>query len=149
VARRRDTPLPGLAGPGPPLGCSETEWQRWIVVEARARGWAAWHFQPARVGGGRNGGPVRWMTPGNRPGFPDLVLLRPPRLVFLECKRQKGWEWKRGQRETLLALQACSGVEAWMVQPRDWPDVIDLLDATEPLALDALTSGVGEGEEPP
>lgn len=75
----------------PPL--READLQDAIVEAAMMLGWKVMHTRPARTGKG-------WRTPlqGHR-GFPDLVLLRPPRLIFAELKslsgkltpEQEGW----------------------------------------------------------
>jgi hypothetical protein len=59
------------------------------------------------------------------PGFPDLVLVRPPRLLFVELKvgRRKV---TNEQELWLLALGACSA-ETYVWRPDDWPTIEEVL----------------------
>ena len=75
-------------------------------------------------------------------GFPDLVLVRPPRVVVAELKRQGGKltegrlrhdprgypRWIDGQEEWLRALAQCPGVETYVWYPADLRDVATVLD---------------------
>jgi hypothetical protein len=62
---------------------------------------------------------------GSDPGFPDLVLLRPPRLVVAELKTEDGrvsrdqWAW--------LDDFAAAGAEAYVWRPGDRADVERIL----------------------
>ena len=70
-------------------------------------------------------------------GFPDLVLIRPPRVIFAEMKSEKG-RVTEPQREWLADLAACSGVESYNWRPSHWFD-IELILARDPEQL-SLTS---------
>ena len=61
-----------------------------------------------------------------RAGFPDLVLIRPPRVLFLELKRQTG-RLSPIQREVIDQLDACPGVEVQVARPSDWEQVCSWL----------------------
>ena len=50
---------------------TEDRWQALVVLEARARGWRVYHTHDSRR---------------SAAGFPDLVLVRPPRVVFAEAE---------------------------------------------------------------
>jgi hypothetical protein len=60
-------------------------------------------------------------------GFPDLVLVRPPRLIFAELKRNTGtvtpeqWNW-------ILTLKEVPGVEVCIWRPENWKDVDGCLE---------------------
>jgi len=54
---------------------SEKELQRLVIDAADLGGWMIFHDNDSRT---------------NRPGFPDLVLLRPPELLFVELKSARG-----------------------------------------------------------
>lgn len=87
-----------------------------IVELARAFGWLVHHDRPAQ---NRRG---RWSTPiQGDPGFPDLVLVRPPRVVFCELKSLRG-ELTPAQSWWLETLAQCSRVETFLWTPRDWLD---------------------------
>ena len=54
-------------------------------------------------------------------GFPDLVLVRPPRCLFVELKSAKG-RVRPEQEAWLCALSDCEGVESALWRPSDWLD---------------------------
>ena len=56
-----------------------------VVDVARLSGWRVAHFRAARTAQG-------WRTPvtADGDGWPDLVLVRPPRLIFAELKSETG-----------------------------------------------------------
>lgn len=55
---------------------------------------------------------------GSDPGWPDLVLCKPPRLIFLELKTERG-KLTEAQRGWLLRLKACNQ-ECYLLRPTDW-----------------------------
>ena len=59
-------------------------------------------------------------------GFPDLVLVRPPLVLFIECKTDKG-KLRPEQREWLEALYRCDTVQARVWRPRDWNEIAETL----------------------
>ena len=63
---------------------SERDFQRTVIELAKVRGWLVYHALPARTKKG-----WRTLTQGDV-GFPDLVMVRPPRLIFAELKSEKG-----------------------------------------------------------
>ncbi len=102
---------------------NEAEFQRQVVKAARDHGWFVCHVGRAQVRPGRT------ITPATR-GFPDLVLVKPPRVVFLELKGPDG-KPRPEQLDWIGALQRCTEVEAWFASPADTDDVLAIL--TEPL----------------
>jgi hypothetical protein len=62
-------------------------------------------------------------------GFPDVCLVRPPRCVFAELKRDAAAlrETAPEQQAWLDALGRCTGVEARLWTPDDWPEIQELL----------------------
>ena len=62
---------------------------------------------------------------GSEPGFPDLVLVRPPRLIFAELKATGG-RVSRPQRGWLTDLEA-TGVEVYLWWPSDRPTIERIL----------------------
>lgn len=54
---------------------------------------------------------------GSEPGFPDLCLCRPPRLLMVELKTSRG-RVRPEQEEWLADLNAC-GIEAAIWRPDD------------------------------
>ena len=93
---------------------TERELQDAIIDTAKLLGWRVMHTRPARMLDGR------WRTPiEGHAGFPDLVLLRPPRLVFAELKAKKG-RVDFEQATWLNGLDAVPGVEQYLWRPADW-----------------------------
>jgi hypothetical protein len=92
---------------------TERELQDAIIQMAQLLGWRVMHQRPGRTLDG-------WRTSiqGN-PGFPDLTLLRPPRLVFAELKSVKG-RVDFDQATWLNGLDVVQGVEQYVWRPIDW-----------------------------
>lgn len=59
-------------------------------------------------------------------GFPDLVLVRPPRVIFAELKKE-GEYLKPAQKPWRDALLACPGVEYYLWRPSDLPSIEEVL----------------------
>jgi IS4 transposase len=59
-------------------------------------------------------------------GFPDLVMVRKGRLLFIECKKVGGVV-SPAQRAWLDALGTVPGVEVMVATPEDWPALESLL----------------------
>ena len=96
-----------------------------MVELARLLGWRVYHSRPAMYRSGR------WATPliGDS-GLPDLILCKPPRLIFAELKREKG-KVSTAQQGWLDALSRCAGVEVYVWRPRDWQAIVDTLRSRE------------------
>lgn len=99
----------------------EENYQQTIIDLANVYGWTVAHFRTARTING-------WVTPvaADGKGFPDMVLVRPPRLIFAEIKSDKG-KLSREQQSWLDLLKGCPGVECYMWKPDDYPEVIRTL----------------------
>lgn len=65
---------------------TEREFTAQVIELAHMYGWLVAHFRPARMADGS------WRTPlqGDGKGFPDLVLVKPGRLIFAELKTDDG-----------------------------------------------------------
>lgn len=86
---------------------TEAEWQQTVVDTASAFGWWSYHNRDSR---------------GSNEGWPDLVLVRPPRFVLVELKTNKGRVRPR-QAIILDMLRACClDVRLW--RPKDWDDEV-------------------------
>jgi hypothetical protein len=68
---------------------------------ARRLGWMAYHARRST------------------PGFPDLLLIRPPRLIVAELKTEKG-RLSAFQEAWLDKFRAIDGVETYIWKPTDW-----------------------------
>lgn len=91
-------------------GLTERAWQAQVEAIARTAGWLVYHTHDSRR---------------SVPGFPDLVLVCGPRLIFAELKTQKG-RITPDQQRWLDALTAAS-VEVYVWRPADNDDVVATL----------------------
>lgn len=89
----------------------EKEFQGQVVDLALLRSWRVWHDNDSRR---------------NAAGLPDLLLLRPPRLLFVELKAEKG-RLSAEQRAWQDELGRCPGVETYVWRPGDWPEIEEVL----------------------
>lgn len=94
----------------PRKGPTEAQWQSEVLRLARRFGWRTYHTR---------------VSFGSAKGFPDLVLIKPPRLVFAELKSDGG-AIKPEQQEWITDLEV-SGVEAYLWRPRDIERVVAIL----------------------
>ena len=104
----------------------ERELQSQVVQLARLLGWRVYHSRPAQYADGR------WTTPiTGDTGLPDLILCKPPRLIFAELKSEQG-RLSDAQRQWLHALDHCPNVEVYVWRPSDWELIVSILsDGTE------------------
>jgi hypothetical protein len=77
----------------------------------RLKGWADYHT---------------WHSIHSPAGFPDLVLVRPPRVVFVELKVGRR-QPTPAQQHWLNLLKQCPGVEVYVWYPEDWDAIEELL----------------------
>ena len=99
---------------------SEKAFMTTIQQAAELYGWWQYHTYDSR---------------SSNAGFPDLVLIKPPRVIFLEVKSERG-RLSRAQADVLAMLQECGplscryerdGVSAAMVRPSDWEQIVEWL----------------------
>jgi hypothetical protein len=97
----------------------ESSFQSAVVEVARLVGWRVAHFRAARTAKG-------WRTPitADGAGWPDLVLVRPPRLIFAELKSATGEATDR-QLEWLDVLRLLPQVEVYQWRPADWDGLVE------------------------
>jgi VRR-NUC domain len=103
----------------------ERSFQSVVVEVARLAGWRVAHFRPARTDKG-------WRTPvtADGAGWPDLVLVRPPRIAFVELKSEAG-QLRPNQTEWLDVLRLLPQVEVFLWRPSDWDVVVETLTGTK------------------
>ena len=89
---------------------SERDFQRQVLALAKLRGWLAFHTYDSRR---------------STAGVPDLLLVRPPRVVFAELKTERGMV-SPAQRAWLDALGRCS-VESYCWRPSCWGELDAIL----------------------
>jgi hypothetical protein len=99
----------------------EKEFQSQVIQFAQLHGWRTAHFRPALTRSGK------WMTAvqGDGAGFPDLVLVRKGKIMFVELK-QDHEKPNKNQRAWLEALAEC-GVDVEVWRPRDWCEIEEVL----------------------
>jgi hypothetical protein len=81
-----------------------------VVRYANMMGWHSYHPFDSRR---------------SAPGFPDLVLIRRPRVVWAELKSQRG-KLTPDQLTVFCELRACNQ-EIYVWRPDDWPKVERIL----------------------
>lgn len=81
----------------------EKELHALTVALAKALGWRVW---------------FTLRSTGSPHGWPDLVLCRPPALLVVELKRERGTVTPR-QSEALSMLSMC-GLTVYVWRPSDW-----------------------------
>lgn len=91
---------------------SEADFQRQVVDLARIFRWKTNHIRRS-IGKGK-----RWTTSTSMVGWPDLALVRPPRLIFAELKSADG-KLTAEQEQVLGLLRGCDGVEVYVWRPDD------------------------------
>ena len=67
-----------------------------------------------------------WLSIHSPRGWPDVSLCRPPRLVFLELKTEKG-KVSEHQQKWLDLLGRCPGVETYLLRPDDVEKIAEVL----------------------
>lgn len=90
------------------LELTERQWQNQVVELAHVLGYRTYHT---------------WNAQHSGAGFPDLVLVRAPRVIFVELKRQRARGASMAQQVWLDELGQCDGVEVYLWRPDDWPEV--------------------------
>lgn len=89
----------------------ERELQANVYEAAGVFGWLIYHTYDSRR---------------SSAGFPDLVLVRAPRVIFAELKAENGVITLE-QRNWLGQLGACTGIESYLWRPSDWDDILEKL----------------------
>lgn len=90
---------------------SERDLQRQVVDLAELRGFMTYHTFDSRR---------------SAAGFPDLVLVRAPRVVFAELKSERG-AMRDDQFRWLEALGNCNTVESHLWRPTDLAEIEEVL----------------------
>ena len=80
---------------------------RKVIWMANVWGWISYHTHDSRH---------------SAAGFPDLVLVKPPRVLFVELKSESG-RVSADQMLWLAALAKCPGVETMVWRPSDFDDI--------------------------
>jgi hypothetical protein len=89
---------------------TERDFSSWVLDLAHLRGWATYHT---------------WLSMHSARGWPDLALVRPPRLAFAELKTEKGKPTKA--QAYWLELLGQAGAEAYLWRPSDRDRIEEIL----------------------
>jgi hypothetical protein len=100
------------AVPTPAIQITERELDRQVMDLAKVFGWSLSYHT--------------WVSVKSAPGFPDRVFVRPPRILFVEEKAEKG-KVSPAQEKWAEALKACPGVEYVLLRPSGLEEFADLL----------------------
>ena len=60
---------------------------------------------------------------GSPAGEPDLRMVRPPRVLFAELKRERNATVSPDQKRAAELLKACPCVEYYLWRPSDWDEI--------------------------
>lgn len=97
---------------------SEANFQLKVIQLARIGGWMVHAERPARTAKG-------WRTPiQGDPGFPDLVLVRKGKVLFVELKSDNGLT-SEAQQNWWRAFLGNGMYQLW--RPKDWDEIIKIL----------------------
>ena len=94
---------------------SEKQFQAQILQLANLTGWLTYHVYDSRL---------------SAAGFPDLVLCRPPLVLFAELKSEAG-RLRPEQEAWLEALRGCGSVGARLWRPCSTPWIASARNACE------------------
>jgi hypothetical protein len=94
---------------------SEAHFQQRVINLLQDNGWLVCEFRKARI---KKGGVDVYRTPfgADGVGFPDLVAVKPPRVLFIEDKSDVG-KAPPDQVRWLLVLGKCPAVEVFVLTP--------------------------------
>jgi hypothetical protein len=90
---------------------TEKAFQAMVVAGLRQRGWLVWHVVDSRL---------------MRAGLPDIVAIKPGRVLLWELKTEEG-RVRPEQQGVIDALPPGSTVDARIVRPSQWAEVEEVL----------------------
>lgn len=102
---------------------TEKQLQNAVLEMAKRLGWRTAHFGNT-VKIVKRGAGYKTIPDKAAAGFPDLVMVRPPRIIFVELKDHSG-QLSDLQTEWIQDLMRCAKegveeVEAYIWRPNDW-----------------------------
>jgi hypothetical protein len=100
---------------------TEAQFMAGVLEYAGLRGWRWWRDQATNTPRRCSGCGMIRRTPRNAAGWPDLVLIRRPRIIFAELKAEDGVV-SEDQRAWLDELAAC-GQHVYVWYPSSWPEI--------------------------
>jgi hypothetical protein len=105
---------------------NEADWQATVMAILQAHGWTAFHINASivRVTSGGQRTYATAVTSQGR-GFPDVVAIRAGRMVFIECKSERGIV-NAEQHLWHQRLSAVAGVEVYVLRPSDGQQLMEI-----------------------
>lgn len=99
----------------------EEEFMKQVMELAKKTGWRRCHFRPAMAASGR------WLTAGQGDwkGFPDLIMVRGKKLIFVELKTNEG-ELSDKQIDWMADL-FLAGADCRLWSPMCWEEITETL----------------------
>lgn len=97
----------------------ERDFQTAVVELAHFGSWLVHHTRTVHIAGGG------WTSPGIDRGFPDLVLVKPPHIIYVELKTDVGRLSTHQFYWLEMLKDAGADVRVW--RPRDWPEIQNTL----------------------
>lgn len=79
---------------------------------AQEQGWLVYHT---------------WRSEHSEPGFPDVVLAKPGRLLFVELKSAQGKVTVEQQQWLEVLKRSVPGIEIYLWRPADLPEILEVL----------------------
>lgn len=100
---------------------SERDWQNTLVQALETFGYVVEHTYPLMTKHGV------YRTGSTLKGKPDLIAIRPPRLLAIECKNDR-YKPTREQIAVLSLYAQVPCARAWVLRPRDdWDTIVSWL----------------------
>jgi hypothetical protein len=90
---------------------TEKQFSRQVEQLARLMAWEIYHS---------------WISIRSKAGFPDFVLVRPPRVLVIELKSDKGL-LTSSQFYWMNLFARCPGIESYVWRPEDWKRIEEVL----------------------
>lgn len=116
------------------MDLNEKEFQSQVLALAQMHSWRTAHFSTTVKMVKRAGG-YAYIPDKGAAGFPDLVLVRGPRLVFAELKTDKtktsddqdAWLSELRDVEAYGIFRGLDNVQVHLWRPRDWETIVEVL----------------------
>jgi hypothetical protein len=108
-----------------PPKLAERQFHAQVVELATWLRWHCWHDRATNMPRACRACHAPLDFARNDPGWPDLILIRRPRVLFVELKSDRG-RLTDAQAQMLAELRACKQ-EVYVWRPRDWSKIEKIL----------------------
>lgn len=111
----------------------EKAFTRWVLKEARDRGWVGAHFGDSRRSVRMQDGSFRWVGDKDAAGFPDLVLVHPEYgVVFAELKMPGKYAKPKPKQVVWLQALRVAGADVYLWDTSEQAEILDVLSGLGP-----------------